>query len=240
MENFFFSVPASKFKEKSVKQNSEIFFAPISQEIEQAVPYLENHWKMQDNQNDRLTDSVVYNAQTFNEVEKCYERNPKGEFTYLAHRWYNKRTSSVTEDIFCSYNIARKEEDIKHKTIDFYIMDVPFDLKLTSFPKRFGKQRSNYSSDRTYRNDLIRWLYENQSKGRRNHDKNRIFVVCKHDNGLNSRNNLLLKKDFEQIDKKVKSFLDYSYTKLERGEDPFNKVTLNNGTTVYSEVIFIY
>ncbi|NGY89273.1 hypothetical protein F6Y05_40610 [Bacillus megaterium] len=75
---FLFSVPASKFKEKPVKQNSEIFFAPISHEIEQAVPYLENHWKMQDNRNDRLTDSVVYNAQTFSEVEKCYERNPKG------------------------------------------------------------------------------------------------------------------------------------------------------------------
>lgn len=240
MKNFFFSVPSEELKATPIEQRRQIIFEPISREVERAVPFLGEHWKMQDNKSDKLTNKIVYNAQTFREVEECYQKHPLGSFNYLAHRWYNKTTSTMTEDIFCSYSIARKEENIKHKTIDFYLMNVPFDLKLTSFPKKFGKQRSDYSSDRSYRNDLIRWLYDNQSKGNRNHEKNRIFVVCKHEQGLNSKNNLLLKKDFDQINSKVKTFLDYSNKRYQKGEEPFNKVTLNSGKTVYSEIIFIY
>lgn len=241
MENICLKIsnPYEKFKSKPVQQKSEILYYHVANDLKQAIPYLEKHWKMQDNRNDNLTDTIVYRAKTFDELLYLYNKDPRGNFNYLVHRWYNKRTSDMAENIFCSYNIAEKEKNFKHKTIDFYLMDTPFDLKVSSFPKRFGKQRTNYRSDREYRNDLIRWLYENQSKQRRNHEENRLFIVCKHNTGLNSRENLFLKMDFEQIHKKVNNFLQYSEAKLHKEGEPFNKVRLKNGKYVYSDVIFI-
>ncbi|MFP7487262.1 hypothetical protein SFC65_24195 [Priestia filamentosa] len=168
-----------------------------------------------------------------------YNKEQRGNFKYLVHRWYNKQTSDFAEQLFCSYNISKKEKNFKHKTIDFYLMDTPFDLKISSFPKKFLKERDQYTTDRAYRNDLIRWLYENQSKGRRNHDSNRLFIICKHQSGRDSNQNLLLKRDFNQMQQKVHNYLLYAQEKLHREGVPFNQVLLKSGKTVFSDIIFI-
>jgi len=240
-KNLFLQIHnADQFLEaKPIKQTQNINYQMLSEELQKAYPYLKDFWKMQDNQNDILTDKIVYKARSFDELIHLYKQNPKGNFDYLVHRWYNFQTSQMAEKIFCSYNVARKERKTNHKTIDFYLMDTPFDLKLSSFPKRFGKKREDFKTDREFRNELIRWLYENQSRGRRNHNKNRLFVICKHKEGLNSKDNLLLKRDFRQIHNKVDTYLKYSLEKMKREGEPFNKVKLKNGETVYADILFV-
>lgn len=241
MDNINFKISNSyeKFKTKPVEQKQILLYHHVSDDLKKAVPYIKKQWKIQDNKNDKLTDHMVYNAETFDDLLYQYNKNPKGDFDYLVRRWYNKKTSIMAENIFCSYNISEKEKKTTHKTIDFYLMDTPFDLKVTSFPKRFKKQRNQYKNDREYRNDLIRHLYDYQSQGRRCHYGNRLFIVCKHKNGYNNDENNYLKMDFEQIHKKVDSFLRYSEERLHKTEEPFNQVILNNGEKVYSEIIFV-
>lgn len=234
----FFSVPTRKFEDPAEKEQ-QIFLYQASNELKKATPYLTGKWKMQDNKNDKLTNEIVYNVDTFDELQSQYKEHSTGDFNYLVHRWYNRMASEVTEKIFCSYPNSEKEANKSHKTIDFYLLSVPFDLKVTSFPKKFNKQRKDYTSDRAYRNDLIRWLYEYQSQEGRNHEENRLFVVCKHNSGKNSKNNLLLKMDFSQIEKKVEQFLIYSEKRFLAKGEAFNKVLLSNGKSVYADVIFI-
>lgn len=240
MENRSFKLPNpyEKYKKIPVQQKQILLYKHLSKELDRATPYLEK-WGIQNNKNDKLTDNIVYNAKTFDELLYMYNKEPTGNLNYLIHRWYNTKTSNMAESIFCSYNIAKKEKNFKHKTIDFYLMDTPFDLKVSSYPKRFNRTRIQYDSDRSYRNDLIRWLYDNQSKERRNHDSNRLFIICKHQTGNNSKKNLLLKKDFEQIAEKINAYLLYSEKKLHREGVPFNRVLLNSGKTVFSDIIFV-
>ncbi|MED2737314.1 hypothetical protein [Bacillus toyonensis] len=247
MENVFLRASTELFTkhcyhekiEMPVHQVKKINYDSVLIELQKAAPFLKKSWKRQDNSNDVRTDNVVYTAKTFSELENRCTEGPDVDFNYLVHRWYNYKTSDVIENIFCSYNIAKKEQNFRHKTIDFYLMDTPFDLKVSSFPKKFKMSRRAFSSEREYRNALIRWLYDNQSKERRNHEENRLFVVCKHQSGKDSQQNLFLKMDFNQIQSKVDAFLRYSGKQVEQNKEPFNKVVLNSGKEVYSDVIFI-
>ncbi|MGF7535430.1 hypothetical protein AAGG74_17400 [Bacillus mexicanus] len=241
MENRSFDLPNpyEKFKTTPIQRKEILYYKHLSKELDKAVPYLKKKWGIQNNRNDKLTDEIVYTAKSFDELIYLYKKKPSGDFNYLIHRWFNTQTSKMAETLFCSYNIVKKEKNFAHKTIDFYIMDTPFDLKVSSYPTKFNKTRFQYDSDRAYRNDLIRWLYENQSKERRKHDSNRLFIICKHQTGCNSKANLLLKKDFDQIQKKINAYLRYSEKKLHNEGIPFNQVLLNNRKTVFSDIIFI-
>ncbi|MGN5650739.1 hypothetical protein [Bacillus sp. Brlt_9] len=247
MENIFLRASTALFTKHQhfekitipVHQVKKINYGSVLVELQKAAPFLKKCWKRQDNSNDLKTDKIVFTAKTFSELENGCTQGPDMDFNYLVHRWFNFKTSDVIENIFCSYNIAEKEKNNKHKTIDFYLMDTPFDLKVSSFPKKFKMNRSAFRTEREYRNALIRWLYDNQSKERRNHEENRLFVVCKHQTGKDSQQNLFLKMDFNQIHSKIDSFLRYSGKQVEQNKEPFNKVVLNSGKEVYSDIIII-
>ena len=51
---------------------------------------------------------------------------------------------------------------------------MPFDHKTSVYPSAF-KKTLEYAKE--HREELIDWLYENQSKQQRFHMKNRLFVV---------------------------------------------------------------
>ena len=62
----------------------------------------------------------------------------------------------------------------KDRLVDFKIHDIPFDHKTTVFPKQFQKS-IHYA--KTHEEELITWLYDNQSTQQRHHLKNRLFIV---------------------------------------------------------------
>lgn len=227
-----------------ISQRYPNIYGYLQNDLKLTMPYLKGNWIKQRDDLDKLT-SFIYYSSTFEDLEYEYERiKNQVDFSYVAHRWYNYKTSKMTENIFTSFDVCRAEENKKHKTIDLYIFDTPFDIKVTAFPYAFKKERKDFPNDRSYRNALIQWFYKHQSSEQRMHIANRLFVVCKgessDDNNYSSK---LLKSDFPQIEKKIYTYLSYLDEKRRKFSSyKFNQVHIRNNGVLhkpFSDIIFI-
>ncbi len=93
---------------------------------------------------------------------------------YALNRWFNFWSAKAVEQLFCEHKNVKPHSNKYHKFIDFFIEQIPFDHKTTIFPKGF-KKSIPYAIQ--HKNELIEWLYKNQSQQQRKHIKNRIFIV---------------------------------------------------------------
>ena len=190
------------------------------EEIQISLKYMNDTWAFQKDYLDAQT-KFIYTADTIDEIRQHSTTN-NVDFNYALHRWYNFNCAKIHEEFFI-LNGATKADDPYHKTIDFYLLDTPFDLKTTVFPKAI-KDKSNYDlNNRIGKNNLIMWMYENQSKEGRFHLENRLFIVC---------SNMVKKSDFTQILRKIKSFIEFSK------QNGFNILKINN-KDLYSDIIWI-
>ncbi len=105
-------------------------------------------------------------------------RLPENDFArYVIHRWYNYHTHQVALEILYAQPGVRREQNPRHHTIDLYLNSVPFDLKLTRFPRAYP---SSLAYARAHPRHLIYWLYQNQSTQGRYHTANRLFMLFHH------------------------------------------------------------
>lgn len=240
------------FKKEEIKlyQDKDLDLIELQENLSKADRFLKEGWGRFQNDNADNTTNFIYRSRTYYDVMKNFAKLvPKDLQTsellnYTLLRWYNFLTSTTVEGIFCKYNIVRAEENIKHKFTDIHILDEPFDVKLSVMPKRFFEKYSVKDFEkREVRDELIRWLYENQSKQKRFHNKNRLFVICwGKDNDNNNYQSKLLKHKFDKIEQKVHNFLTHIKNQHNEGKETFNKIKINhNGKihTPYSEIILI-
>jgi hypothetical protein len=186
---------------------------------------LKENWKKQ-NDNDDFDTNFIYYCKTYNQVIDIAECND-ADLVMATHRWYNFVCSKAVEEMFCELG-AVAEQNEKDKFTDFYINNIPFDLKLTIVPNNF---QDLDLTTRKNKDELIKWLYANQSQEGRKHERNRIFVVCK---GKTYFDSLWLKHQFETIRKKIKAFMAYTQT-----HNKFNEVVLDDNITVLSDIIYV-
>jgi hypothetical protein len=138
-------------------------------------PYI---WGMkQNNFMDRLTDFIhhTYSFEMLQEIiEKKFSATSNYDVlkNYSLNRWFNFWSAKAVEQIFTSHSRVTKENNEYHKTIDFYIDGIPFDHKTSIYPKSFKESIFDVK-----RELLIQWLYDNQSRERRYHFENRIFLI---------------------------------------------------------------
>lgn len=189
------------------------------EELNKAISLMEKKWDIQSNLQDKNS-QFIYEVKSVEKLlslceEKQIDKN------YALHRWYNFNCAKWHEYFFCQHAEVRKEGNRFHKTIDFYINNVPFDLKSAPFPKKI-KEKLNLKS-REDKNKLILWLYEHQSTEGRQHFDNRLFIICKDLKG---------KSDFEIIKEKISGFIAYS------NQYGFNCITINN-RKIFSDIIYI-
>ena len=185
---------------------------------------LAEKWDKQTDANDFDTNFIYY-CKNYRQVIELATDNDV-DLVIATHRWYNFICSKAVEELFCELG-ATPENDIKNKTKDLYINNIPYDIKVTVLPQNYTI--SNISS-RNEKNNLIQWLYTNQSVEGRNHSENRLFIICKSNNYFNS---LWLKHKFNIIKPSIKKFLEY-YSSRE-----MNKIQLENGKTVYADAIIV-
>jgi len=124
--------------------------------------------------------NFIYHISSFDEmrdeIKTRFKNNPDYEryFNYTLNRWYNFWSAQAVEKIFCSIPNVTPALDEKDRLVDFTIQGFTFDHKTSVFPKNYDKtlKEAIMNTD-----DLIRWLYKNQSQGKRMHLKNWLFIV---------------------------------------------------------------
>jgi hypothetical protein len=142
-----------------------------------AHPY---KWGQKQNDTFDKQTNFIYHTFLFEGLLKEIDKRFKPEkdfdlyFNYTINRWYNFWSAQAVENIFCSLPNVKPALDSKDRLVDFTIDGVSFDHKTSIFPRNFP-----YKIDDAIKktNELIKWLYQNQSQQQRKHLKNRLFVV---------------------------------------------------------------
>lgn len=146
------------------------------EDLQKAIIAGGTKWELQNNEQDRKT-KFIYDVTDFDTLKLlCNTVLSKDEDRkYAYHRWVNFQSSIYCEQLFYKYG-AKKVENRKDKNKDIYIKDIPYDVKLTTYPLSSEIKYNLETEDGI--EGLIRWLYNNQSNEGRFHFKNRIFIVC--------------------------------------------------------------
>ena len=153
--------------------------------------------------------NFVYRIYTLSGVQRQAEAVARARgleielFTnYTLHRWYNHHTHDQILQIFYAHPDVKPEANRKHSTIDFYLRDLPFDLKISRFPRTYP---ATLEAARQNPPHLALWQYANQSKQGRYHTGNRLFIVL-HDQSQPAET-WQLRRDFDTLQTLIEDFL---------------------------------
>jgi hypothetical protein len=160
-----------------------------------------DHW-------DRLS-NFVYELETLNEVwsqvnivARAEGIEVKAFGAYAVNRWYNHHTHDQILQMFLTHPDVQPEENRKHRTVDFHWRGLPFDLKISHFPRGY---RADIEFARQYPHHLAHWLYAHQSKQGRFHTGNRLFIILH--NPAQPELSWQLRRDFEGLEQLIHNFL---------------------------------
>mgnify|MGYP004639676863 CR=1 FL=1 len=202
----------------------------LEHDLQRCLSMISASWEIQNNGDDRTT-NFIYNVPSLDDCLRLIsEKNVSEE--YALHRWYNYHTSVYCEYLFCDYG-AIHEENVRNHDVDIYIDDIPFDVKLTVYPRALSKRPYNLTN-RCGKNNMIKWFYSHQSQGNRKQMLNRLYVVC---DGDNAEENLRMKSDFSLLREKISAFMEYVRN------HGLNKIEIfdnNQRYELYSDIIYIY
>lgn len=100
-----------------------------------------------------IVDNYVKRIQSFDEINAEIESNLLNSLRgYTLNSWYNHWTSILIEDIFKDHEQVLPTIGLVKK-IDFFINNIPFDLKVTYFPEQLMKDKLR---DNGYGNELTK------------------------------------------------------------------------------------
>jgi hypothetical protein len=174
-------------------------------ELKKRLIYPYKWGRKQNDQFDKLT-NFVYHIHFFDDVISEINRRFKDDrehqdiSNYALNRWYNFWSAQAVEKIFCSLPNVKPALDSKDKLVDFTIDGVTFDHKTSIFPKNFP-----YQIDQAIKktDELINWLYKNQSQQQRKHLKNRLFIVLYSSDGEHWK----LKSEISWLKERIEKYM---------------------------------
>ena len=178
----------------------------IESELKKRLIYPYKWGRKQNNEFDKLT-NFIYRTFFFDDIIKEINSRFKKDkehqniSNYALNRWYNFWSAQAVEKIFCSLPNVKPALDSKDKLVDFTIDGVTFDHKTSVFPKNFP-----YSIKEAVKktDELIRWLYKNQSQQQRKHLKNRLFVVLYSPDGEHWK----LKAEISWLKERIEKYME--------------------------------
>ena len=145
---------------------------------------------------------------------------------YALNRWYNFWSAMAVEFLFASHLKVKPNKNVFDKLVDFQIDCISFDHKTTVFPVGFEK---SYEYAKKNKEELIDWLYLNQSNEGRKHFKNRLFIVLF---DKKSKEHWKLKSEINILKQEIANYLElFSVDKL-------TKLSYDNQEIV-SDIIWI-
>jgi len=192
----------------------------IEQELKKRLAYPYVWGRKQNDRYDRLT-RFIYRTRTFEQLifhleriktNPAYNRHAEDIRNYALNRWYNYWSARAVEEIFCTMHTVEPERDTRNRFADFSINGIRFDHKTTIYPKGFNKPLKQAQAGPK---ELIKWLYLNQSRERRKHFANRLFIVLHSFDGEHWK----LKAEIEWLGKKIETYVkEFHPTQLHRCE----------------------
>jgi len=175
-------------------------------ELKKRLIYPYKWGRKQNDQFDKLT-NFVYHTINFddvlNEINSRFKDDKEHQniSNYALNRWYNFWSAQAVEKIFCSLPNVKPALDEKDRLVDFTIDGVRFDHKTSVFPKNFPYQIKD-TIKKT--DELIKWLYKNQSQQQRKHLKNRLFIVLHSSDGEHWK----LKAEISWLKERIEKYME--------------------------------
>ena len=158
---------------------------------------------------DRLS-NFIYRVQTLAGVRRQAQAVARAKRldveafkNYAVRRWYNHHTHDQILKIFHAHPDIRPEADRQNHQVDFYLREIPFDLKVSRFPRAYPE---TIAYALAHPHHLAEWQYLHQSKQGRYHVGNRLFIIL-HQQALPEQT-WRLRQDFETLANLIQNFLD--------------------------------
>lgn len=182
-------------------------YVALEKELKKRLKYKYSWGIKQLDKFDKQT-NFIYKIDSFDLLTEEIEVKFKHNFqynnlkNYALNRWFNFWSAKAIENFFCEHENVKPHTDTFNKFTDFFINDIPFDHKTAVFPNGF-KKSVPYAIE--HKNELIEWLYKNQSQQQRKHYKNRLFVVLI--NYENESKHWKLKAEINWLKKIISTYL---------------------------------
>lgn len=164
--------------------------------------------RRQNDQWDRLS-NFVYRVKTLRGVQRQARARARAAGleveafgAYALRRWYNHHTHDQILKIFLAHPDVQPEENRKHQMVDFYLREIPFDLKISLFPRAYPE---SIEYARRNPHHLAQWQYEHQSQQGRYHTGNRLFIILH--NPAHPESSWRHRCDFKALEPLIQDFL---------------------------------
>ncbi len=144
--------------------------------------------------------NFIYDCKSYKELYDKAILLEDSIMKYAFVRFYNFWSAQAVEDMFCECEGVKHNKNRKSIECDFFINGVPFDHKTSVFPKGFKK---SYQYALEHKEELIRWLYDNQSDTKRKHFANKLYIVLFREDG----NHYLMKSSLSLLNSKIKEYM---------------------------------
>ena len=196
----------------------------VERELKKRLVYPYIWGRKQSNNCDRLT-NFIYTTYSFESLLRKIYHLKREIKNYAMNRWYNYWSAMAVEDIFNSHPNVTANKNRYDKLVDFSINSLPFDHKTTVYPRGYSKPFT-YALEN--KEDLILWLYQNQSQQGRKHLKNRLFIVLYDSNFEHWKMKAEIALLKQNIDEYVKKFSEENLCIFDFGDGK-----------VFSDIIWI-
>jgi hypothetical protein len=198
----------------------------LSVELQELAKIVPLKWgAVQNNSNDSQIDMFKINS--FDQLEKEIQKLSDNDKNYLRRRWFLWKCSQCDEYIFQVNQNVRPNPNPRDQSYDIEFNNDPklrFDIKGTVIPKKFRVDIEAVLKDPK---GMLRFFYDEQSKGVRNKYQNRLFLV--HHSYIDQDREMYLRC---QWDLKAQIYSEYC-----------SRINVNGNfysyNTVLSDVIFI-
>jgi hypothetical protein len=129
-------------------------------------------------QNDGTDNQInMFQIHSFEELERQTANLSENSRNYFRRRWFLWKSAQCDEHIFCMNNNVAPNPNFKDQSYDIEFNNnssLRFDVKGTVIPRSF---RTNINGVIQDPSDMIKFYYDEQSKGVRNNHQNRLFIV---------------------------------------------------------------
>jgi hypothetical protein len=151
-------------------------FEQLASDLQSLAKIVPLNWgRIQNNGTDNKIN--MFHINSFSELEIEIANLSDNDKNYLRRRWFLWRCAQCDEHIFSMNNNVTQNPNSRDQSYDIEFnnnQQLRFDVKGTVIPRSFRATIDEVLKDPT---NMIKFFYDEQSKGVRNKNQNRLFIV---------------------------------------------------------------